>query len=278
MMKNLLIAFRKNWIIYFIEAWALGVFMVSACSFVILIEHPDLPVRGLINSALLRRFLIGLAMGGTAIYLIYSAWGKKSGAHMNPAVTLTFLNLDRISKVDAFWYITFQFIGGALGVYLFKWFLMDFVSHPNVNFAVTVPGPLGPLGALGLEALLSFLVITTVLFSSNHSKIAPYTGYFVAFWLTVFITFEAPYSGMSINPARTVASAAPGGIWTAIWLYFMGPISGMVLGGWLYRTWYRSRNNGDCTTMKCHLSGAKHDCKTYEVLGPKRLLDKKQEK
>ena len=274
-MESLVSALKKNWKIYLIEAWALGVFMVSACGFVILIEHPDLPIRAAIPSSLIRRFLIGLAMGATAIYLIYSAWGKRSGAHMNPAVTLTFLNLDRISAANAFWYIVFQFIGGALAVYLFKWFLFDYISHPTVNYAITVPGKPGEWVAFGLEALLSFLMIITVLFANNFPKIAPYTGYLVAIWLTVFIAFEAPYSGMSINPARTLASAAPGDVWRGLWLYFVGPIGGMILGGLLYRRWYRSKNDGDCTSMRFHLSGKKHSCKTYEVLGPAALLDKR---
>jgi aquaporin Z len=276
-MGNLIAALRDNLKIYLIEAWALGMFMVSACAFVILVEHPDLPVRAAIASPLARRFLIGLAMGVTALLLIYSKWGKLSGAHMNPAVTLTFLNLDRISKINAFWYIIFQFAGGALAVYLFKWFLPGFISDPSVNYAVTVPGTAGEGIALGLEALLSLLIILTVLFSSNHEKIAPYTGWMVGLWLTVFITFEAPFSGMSINPARTVASALPGNVWTGWWLYFTGPIAAMMLGGWLYRVWFRSKHGGDCTGMKFHLSGKKNGCKSYEVLGPAELLEKHNE-
>lgn len=273
-MKNLIAALRENLKIYLIEAWALGMFMVSASAFVILIEHPDLPVRAAIASPLVRRFLIGLAMGGTVLLLIYSKWGKLSGAHMNPAVTLTFLHLDRISKVNAFWYIVFQFMGGALAVYLFDWFFPDFISAPSVNYAVTLPGPGGEWMALGLEALLSFVIILTVLFSSNFPKIAPWTGWMVAFWLTVFITFEAPYSGMSINPARTVASVLPAHVWTGWWLYFIGPTGAMMLGGWLYRLWFSSKHNGDCTGMKFHLSGNKNGCKSYEVLGPVELLEK----
>lgn len=276
-MKNLLEALRCNFKLYLIEAWALGMFMVSACAFVILVEHPDLPVRTAIASPLARRFLIGLAMGVTAVFLIYSNWGKRSGAHMNPAITLTFLNLDRISPVNAFWYIVFQFAGGALAVYLFKWLLSAYLTDPSVNYVVTVPGQAGEWPALGLEALLSFVIIVTVLFSSNYKKIAPYTGWLVGFWLTVFITFEAPFSGMSINPARTVASALPGHVWTGWWLYFLGPVGAMLLGGWIYRRVYRLRNDGDCTGMKVHLSGNKNGCETYEVLGPRELLEQKRQ-
>ncbi|MGH7900958.1 MAG: aquaporin family protein, partial [Thermodesulfobacteriota bacterium] len=81
---------RSHWPEYIIEAAGLGLFMISACSFTILIEHPDSPFRQLIGDPLIRRFLIGIAMGLTAIGIIYSPWGKQSGAHINPSVTLTF--------------------------------------------------------------------------------------------------------------------------------------------------------------------------------------------
>ena len=180
-------ALQKNWRIYLIEAWALGMFMVSAALFTILLEHPALPLRSLIASAFWRRFFIGLAMGLTAIFLIYSTWGKRSGAHMNPAVTLAFLQLDRIRPADAAWYILAQFAGGTIAVLLFKWLAFDLIAAPEVNFAVTVPGQSGIWPALGLEMLLSFLLLGMVLVLSNHRTLAPYTGYFVGGLLVVYI-------------------------------------------------------------------------------------------
>jgi aquaporin Z len=269
-------ALQKNWKIYLIEAWALGMFMISAAIFTILIEHPNLPIRTVIESPLLRRFLISIAMGLTAIGLIYSAWGKRSGAHMNPAVTLTFLQLDRIRLYDAIWYIIAQFMGGIVAILLFKGIAFHYISIPEVNYAVTIPGKEGIWVALGLEMLISFLLFGMVLYLSNHKKLSPYTGFFVGGLLILYITIEAPFSGMSMNPARTVASALPANVWTAWWLYFIGPILGMNLAGYLYRRWYRRAHNGNCLTMNCYQSGQKHDNATYEVLGPKRLL--KQEK
>jgi aquaporin Z len=271
--KIMLAALQRNWRIYLIEAWALGMFMVSAALFVILIEHHGLPVRDAVESPLVRRFLVGLAMGLTAVLLIYSAWGKRSGAHMNPAVTLTFLQLDRIHPHDAAWYMAAQFAGGTLGVYAFKWLTFDYIADPAVNYAVTIPGMDGIWVALMLEALLSFLLFAVVLLGSNSPKWSPYTGYFVGLLLVVFITFESPFSGMSINPARTVASALPANVWTGWWVYFFGPVLGMNTAGYFYRRWYRKTHNGNCLTMKCHLSGEKHDNETYQVLGPKDLLE-----
>ena len=83
-------ASSRHWPEYLMEAALLGLFMISACAFTVLLEFPGSPVRQAVPDPGIRRFLTGLAMGTTAIALIYSPWGKQSGAHFNPAMTLTF--------------------------------------------------------------------------------------------------------------------------------------------------------------------------------------------
>ena len=61
--------------------------------------------------------LTGIAMGSTAIALVFSPLGKRSGAHFNPAVTLTFWRLGKVKNWDAVFYIVAQFIGGIAGVF-----------------------------------------------------------------------------------------------------------------------------------------------------------------
>jgi hypothetical protein len=80
-----LAALRRHWPEYLIEAAGLGLFMVSACVFASLLEHPGSPVRQLVADATLRRIPMGLAMAGTAMAIVYSRWGQRSGAHLNPA-------------------------------------------------------------------------------------------------------------------------------------------------------------------------------------------------
>jgi aquaporin Z len=263
-MINLL---KTNYKIYLIETWALGMFMISAAIFTILIEHPNLPIRGAIPSSFLRRILIGSAMGLTAILLIYSKWGKRSGAHINPAVTLAQLQLNRITIQDAIWYIVFQFIGGILGIFIVKIILPNYVADESVNYVITTPqtSSNGILTAFLCEIALSFMMLTMVLTISNLPKIDKFTGYFVGILVALFITFEAPFSGMSINPARTVGSAFWANNWSSIWLYFVAPITGMQAAAWLYRKNYRLKN-GECETMKMYLSGEKHDSPIYKVL------------
>ena len=254
----------KNWKIYVIEAWALGMFMVSAGMFSILVFHPSLPIYAAIKSDFLKRLLMGSIMGATAILLIYSGWGKRSGAHMNPATTLAQYQLNRIEATDALFYIVAQFVGGSLGVALVYAFLPDYFASPSVNFAVTMPNK-GIWTAFLCEFMMAFALLTMVLTVSNNARLAPYTGYLVGLTVALFITFEAPISGMSINPARTFSSAIWANAWTGIWIYFVAPVAGMQCAAWLYRKQYR-RKHGECGSMKMHLSGQKHNCQTYQVL------------
>src|SRR6266487_3496281 len=78
---------KEHWPEYFCEAAELGLFMISASLFTMLLWHPSSPVFNLIPNTFVRRMLTGMAMGGTAIALVSSPLGKRSGAHSNPAVT-----------------------------------------------------------------------------------------------------------------------------------------------------------------------------------------------
>ncbi len=222
-------ALRKHWPEYLIEAFCLGMFMVSAGVFTVLLEYPSSPIHHAIPSPDLRRALIGLAMGLTAGGLIYSPWGQQSGAHMNPAVTLTFFRLGKVSKWDALFYIAAQFIGGLLGVLLTRAVLGGRFTDPAVDYVVTVPGSAGEATAFAAELAISCGLMLMILFVTNTPRLARYTGLFAGMLVALYITFEAPYSGMSINPARTVASALPSGVWTAAWIYFIAPVAGMLL-------------------------------------------------
>jgi aquaporin Z len=221
--------FRKHWPEYAIEAWALGMFMISAGVFTVLIEHPDFAIRGAIESAFLRRCLIGVAMGATAVALIYSPWGRRSGAHMNPAVTLTFLHLRKIGRIDAVFFIAAQALGGLLGVLLtLAAFGERFAAEP-VAYVATLPGPGGALVAFGFEVLMSCGLMAAVLLFSGNARLSAYTGLAAGALVAVYIAVEAPFSGMSMNPARSLASAAPGGFWSDLWIYFAAPPLGMGL-------------------------------------------------
>lgn len=238
--RKLMAALRANWPEYLIEGWALGMFMVSAGVVGVLLESSASPLRPLIEDATVRRVLGAIAMGLTAIALIYSPWGRRSGAHMNPAVTLTFLRLGKVAGADATFYVLAQFIGGTLGVVL-VWILFGAsFTEPPVAFATTVPGPRGVGVALLAEFAISFGLMYTILRVSSHARLERWTGMFAGALVALFISLEAPLSGTSMNPARTFASAAPAGHWMHLWLYFLAPVLGMLAAGAAYRRWHAS--------------------------------------
>jgi aquaporin Z len=221
-------AMASHWQEYAIEAALLGTFMLSACLFTVLLFHPASPVPGLVPDRFLRRVLMGLAMGGTAVGLVYSAWGKQSGAHFNPAVTLTFTRLGRIAPRDAAAYVMAQFTGAVLGVLAAMLLAGPLVADASVRYAVTVPGPAGPAVAFAAEVLISFILMTVVLTVSGHRRFGRLTGLCAGLLVATFISLEAPLSGMSMNPARTMGSAVWAHDWTALWIYFTAPLLGML--------------------------------------------------
>jgi len=223
-----------HWAEYLIEAALLGLFMVSACGFAVLLDHPGSPAYRAIPDPFVRRLLIGLAMGGTAISLIYSPWGRRSGAHFNPAATLAFLRLGRIAPRDAAWYVGAQFAGGLGGVLLAAALLGAPLAHEKVRYAVTRPGPSGLASAWLAELAIAFVLMSVVLRVSSHPRYGRLTGLCVGALVAAYITLEAPLSGMSMNPARTFASAMAAGDWTALWIYFTAPPLGMLAAAELH--------------------------------------------
>jgi aquaporin Z len=211
------------------------VFMLSACLVVALLEHPGSPVRQVLGDPSLRRLLIGLAMGLTAVAIIYSPWGKRSGAHLNPAVTLTFWRLGKVDSWDALFYVLAQFAGSVLGVALSAWILSRMiVAHPSVNYVVTLPGERGWGVAFMAELLISFGMMLMVLLVSNRPSINRYTGLFAGTLVATYIAIEAPLSGMSMNPARSFGSAFAADAWSGLWIYFTAPPLGMLLAAETY--------------------------------------------
>lgn len=217
---------------YAIEAWCLGTFMVSACIFGVAVFLPASPLAVL--GAELRMVIMGIAMGSTAVAIICSPWGKRSGAHFNPAVTLTFLRLGKIGGVDAAAYIASQFIGGIIGVLLASALLGDLLADGAVNFVATVPGRFGVGAAFAAEVIISFVMMSMILFTSNNRRMSSWTPILAGILVAVFIMFESPVSGMSMNPARTFASGLASGTWTAAWIYFIAPPIAMLAASELF--------------------------------------------
>ena len=233
--KQMIDALRQHWPEYLMEAAELGLFMMSACAFTVLLFHPMSAVAQSIQSDTVRRMLMGVAMGSTAVAIIFSPLGKRSGGHFNPSVTLTYFRLGKIEAWDAAFFILFQFAGGIAGVVLASLLLGKLVAHESVNYAATRPGPTGTTFAFLAELLISFILMSVVLTVSNTKRLSRWTGLFAGALVATYITIESPISGMSMNPARTLGSASVAHLWTSLWIYFTAPPLGMLLAAETYK-------------------------------------------
>jgi aquaporin Z len=157
-----------------------------------------------------------------------SPWGKQSGGHFNPAITLAFYRLGKVDPWDVLFYAAGHFLGAIVGVALAVLVLRGASGDGAVRYVLTVPGVYGYTAAFIAELTLSFILMTVLLFVSNHDNLARYTPYVAGALIATYITFEAPLSGMSTNPARTFGSAFYARCWRGIWIYFTAPPLGML--------------------------------------------------
>jgi aquaporin Z len=244
-----MLATRIHWPEYLMEMCHLGAFLVCALAVATIMEHPASPVRHTIDVAWIRRAITGLAMGLTAVAVVYSPWGRRSGAHFNPSVTLTFLRLGKIAPIDAFFYVVAQFAGATAAVALVASVVRSVVGNPAVNYVATVPGFRGSLGAFAGEVAISFGMMTMILIVSNTPRIAHLTGVLAGAMVALYITVEAPLSGMSMNPARSFGPALAAGTLNTMWIYGTAPLLGMLLAAEFH---VRRRGHGAIRCAKIH--------------------------
>lgn len=225
---------RDHWPEYLIEAAGLGVFMISAGVFSTLLFSPVSPLAAWQRDPLITRLLMGAAMGLTAMAIVYSPWGMRSGAHLNPAFTLTFWRLGKVRGHDAAFYMLSQFTGGLAGVAIVAALLGNPFRDMPVHYATTLPGPQGNGAAWLAEIAIAFVQMSAILIITNRASIHRYAGIVAGLLVASYIAFESPISGMSLNPARSFGSALPATEFSTLWIYFTAPPIGMLLAAGIY--------------------------------------------
>ena len=231
MLKSL----KKNYILFLQEGFGVFIFMISACFFDGLLEHKNSFVHLQISNPHYRLVIMAIAIGFTALFIFLSPLTAPSGAFINPSVTIMRWRLGQLSLENTIWYSVFQTVGGLLAVYLMVVFMGNILTDSPVNYAVTVPGENVQLWeAIGSETLSAFFMIAMVLFFSDSEKLKKSVPYLAALLVGVYVYFDGPISGFGMNPARTLASAIPAGIYTEFWIYMLCPTLGMLLAAELY--------------------------------------------
>lgn len=228
---------------YLMEAAGLAGFVIGAALLTIMLEHPGFAVMHsqLKDYPMLRKVPLALIMG-TYIAVITLLFGKRSGAHINPAVTCIYFRLGKISLWDALFYTIAQFIGAIFAAQLLKYFIPNLFGHPIIDYAVTKPKPpYETVTAFIAEFTISFIMMLLVLFASSSKRFEKYVALISGVLIALFLIFEMPFSGMSLNPARSFAGAFTANEWKHIWLYFIAPIFGMACAAEVFLQW-RKKN------------------------------------
>jgi aquaporin Z len=221
------------WLLYGAELTGTALLVAVGLSFVILDFGHGSPVIQLIPSAGWRRLLTGLLFGSTGALIALSPLGKESGAHINPAVTLAFWLTGTLGARHALGYGVAQLAGAILGALpLLAWGGMG----QSVAFGATVPGMgYGAGWALVGEAATTFALIVGLFTFVRHRRLRSFTPALFPVLYAAMVYLEAPVSGTSTNPARSLAPAVISGAWNGWWVYWVGPLVGTLLAVAVFR-------------------------------------------
>jgi aquaporin Z len=226
------------WTLYLSEAVGTALLLAVGLSFVILDFGSGSPMLSLLPDAGVRRALTGFLFGTTGALIALSPVGKESGAHINPAVTLAFWVMGKLRTRHAVGYVLGQLVGAVLGsLPLLAWG----ATGRSIDFGATMPGTgySAAVATLGEVATTFALVIGLFLFV-RHRRLRPYTPALFPFLYAFMVFAEAPVSGTSTNPARSLGSAVVSGGWHDWWVYWIGPVLGTLLAVAFYRwSWLR---------------------------------------
>jgi MIP family channel proteins len=172
---------------------------------------------------------IGFAFGLGLFAAIHFA-GVVSGGHFNPAVTIAALADRRIDVANATSYIVAQVVGGLAAALV----LGAIFDQTTVQSVITAPGNgITDIEAVVLEALFTALFLAVILTVTRRS--ATQASFVIALTLVVIHLALVPFTGSSVNPARSIGPALVGGDVTSLWIYIVGPIAGGLIGWAVYR-------------------------------------------
>ena len=215
------------WALFLSELIGTALLVLVGLSLVILMFGAGTPMARLIPSEGLRRLITGFLFGTTGACIALSPVGKVSGAHINPAVTLAFRVMGRLDLETTLGYVGAQLVGAIVGsLPLLLWGAMG----TSVAFGATFPGPGTTLStALVGEAITTFAMVALLAVFLGFRTIRRFTPAIFPPLYAIMVWAEAPISGTSTNPARSLGPSVISGQWQGWWIYWVGPIIGMLL-------------------------------------------------
>ena len=187
-----------------------------------------------IPNQILRLALAGAGFGLGVLIVVYSVLGQTSGGHLNPALTIAFWMQEKIETKQLAPYIFCQCLGSLAGT----WFVASLLPNlsSSVEYGVTsVADTITPGAAILLEALLTMAFVLMIFFMTSCHDRTRYTGLCVFIYLVIFVPLEAPLTGTSINPARSIGPAIYANNYQDLAIYIIGPLMGAIAGTFIAR-------------------------------------------
>lgn len=190
---------------------------------------------------------IALTFGFVVTALIYT-FGHVSGAHFNPAVTISFAMMGEFDKKDLFKYILSQILGAILAcLFLALLFLEEAKSVKELAYY----GSTIPRGSwyqsFGFEFILTFILMLVIYGSAVHGKaVKSFAGLAIGFTVGLEAMFAGPICGASMNPARSIGPALVSGNFESLWLYIIAPILGAFIAGFIFVKYIKCKNKLEC--------------------------------
>lgn len=192
-------------------------------SFVILNFGNGSPVASVLTSLAARRALTGALFGATGMAIALSWVGRVSGAHINPVVSLAFWVEGVLPGRTLVAFVASQCAGSVVGAAP----LLLWGRHgSSIDYGATVPGPQGVGPALAGEVITTFAMVLIVLTMVAHPRLRSRTPFVFPPLYCLMVWVEAPLSGTSTNPARSLGPAVVAGVAHGYWLYVVAPVIG----------------------------------------------------
>jgi MIP family channel proteins len=185
--------------------------------------------------------ILGIAAAhGLAIAIMVSALGHISGGHFNPAITLGFWVTKKLGTIASFLYWVAQLLGGIAGAYLLKATIPEAVWRPVAMGTPDLASDITRVPGMGLETVMTFLLVFVVFATAvdpegAFNKIA---GFAIGLTISIDILVGGPFTGAAMNPARAFGPALASHHWTNHGVYWIGPLFGGLLAGWIYDSFF----------------------------------------
>lgn len=195
--------------------------------------------------------VIGVISGSILTGLILTPPGRRSGGHMNPAVTTALWVMDVFPTPSLVPYVVAQLAGSVTGTALARFVWGSAVGRPAVDYGVIRHAPTWGPALIFLAETGCFLVLAVVVGCLlAHPGSARYLPYVIGLYVAVVIALLGPRSGGSINPIRQFGPATISGETTDLWIYLTGPMLGTVLGASVQHMLIRRFGAGSPRTYK----------------------------